>query len=92
MYLNLSVMLGNYLQLMSSADNIFRCIVSCTLRANAFLANSNFCHLLKTFENSLDQIFGPNSVGPDLDPNKPNDFVIVFLNEFSEKKNHFVKS
>ena len=27
--LNLSVMLGNYLQQMTSADNIFRCIFSC---------------------------------------------------------------
>ena len=37
--LNLSVMLGNYLQQMTSADNIFRCSFFLgTLRVNTFLA------------------------------------------------------
>ena len=35
--LNLSVMLGNYLQQMTSADCIFRCIFFCALRFNLFL-------------------------------------------------------
>ena len=34
--LNLSVMLGNYMQQATSADNIFRCIF-CALRVNTFL-------------------------------------------------------
>ena len=32
---------------------------------NSFLASGNFCHLLITFENSLN----PQNVGRDLDPN-----------------------
>ena len=32
--LNLSVMLGNYLQQTTSADDIFRCIFLCALRVN----------------------------------------------------------
>ena len=34
--LNLSVMLGNYLQQTTSADNIFRCILLGVLRVNAW--------------------------------------------------------
>ena len=37
--LNSSVMLGNYLQQMTLADNIFRCI----LRVNALLSNEGLC-------------------------------------------------
>ena len=36
---------------------------------NSFLASGNFCHLLITFENSLDPDQDRQSVGPDLDPN-----------------------
>ena len=39
--LNLSVLLGNYLQQTTSADDIFRCIFFCALRVN-FLALVNF--------------------------------------------------
>ena len=35
--LNLSVMLGNYLQQTTSADNIFRCILFFTLKGLTFL-------------------------------------------------------
>ena len=47
---------------------------------NAFLASGNFCHLLITFENSLDPDQGRlfQTVGPDLDLNR----LIVFLKEF----------
>ena len=40
--LNSSVMLGNYLKQMTSADNIFRCIFLGTLRANPYPAESGF--------------------------------------------------
>ena len=41
--LNLSVMLGNYLQQTTSADNIFRCIFFLgALRVNSFLASGDF--------------------------------------------------
>ena len=60
--LNLSVMLGNYLQQTTSADDIFRCIFLGALRVNNSLpASSDFCCLLITFANSLDP-------DPDLDP------------------------
>ena len=36
---------------------------------NSFLASSDFCHLLKTFANSLDPDQDQQNVGPDLDPN-----------------------
>ena len=35
----------------------------------SLLASSDFCHLLITFENSLDPDQDPHNVGPDLDPN-----------------------
>ena len=35
--LNLSVMLGNYLQQTTSADNIFRCIFSWRFKDNVYL-------------------------------------------------------
>ena len=42
--LNKSVMLGNYLQQMPSADNIFRCIFLGTLRVNSSeLVYQNLC-------------------------------------------------
>ena len=42
--LNLSVMLGNYLQQTTSADNIFRCIFFLdALRVNYKLTSSRFC-------------------------------------------------
>ena len=46
--LNLSVMLGNYLQQTTSADDIFRCIFFCALRVNTFLYISEFCPFLVT--------------------------------------------
>ena len=49
--LNLSVMLGNYLQQTTSAGDIFRCIFF--LRFNSFIASSDFNHLLTAFTNSL---------------------------------------
>ena len=53
--LNSSVMLDNYLQQTTSADDIFRCIFFLgALRVNSFFANCDFCHVLITFANSLD--------------------------------------
>ena len=68
--LNLSVILGNYLQQTTSADDIFRCILFLgALRVNFFLASGNFCLLLIAFANSLDPDQDRHKVGPDLDPN-----------------------
>ena len=66
-----SVMLGNYLQQTTSADNIFRCIfLLCALRVNSFFANSDFCHLMMiAFAKGLDPDQYRQNVGPDLDPN-----------------------
>ena len=36
---------------------------------NSFLASGNFCHLLLTFENSLDPDQDQQNVNPALDPN-----------------------
>ena len=48
--LNLSVMLGNYLQQTTSADNIFRCIFLLgALRVNPFMPNV-FSHLYELDE------------------------------------------
>ena len=52
--LNLLVMLGYYLQQMTSADDISRCIFLCALRVNSFIASSDFCCLLIIFANSLE--------------------------------------
>ena len=38
-------------------------------RVNSFPASGNFCHLLITFANSLDQDQARQNVGPDLGPN-----------------------
>ena len=60
--LHLSVMLGNYLQQTTSADNIFRCIFFLgALKVNTLSAD-NLC---KQFGPSL----GPAKCGADLDPN-----------------------
>ena len=64
--LNLSVMLGNYLQQTASADDIFRYIF---FRINSLSVSSNFCRLLITFVNSLDPDQDRQYVGPDLDSN-----------------------
>ena len=54
--LNSSVMLGNYLQKTTSADDIFRCIFFLgALRVNSLRFSWDFCSLLITFANSLDQ-------------------------------------
>ena len=55
-------MLGNYLQQMTSADDIFRCIFFLALLGldlevnvfNSFIASGGFYHLLITFANILD--------------------------------------
>ena len=39
-YLNLPIMLGNYLQQTTSADDIFRCIFLGALRVNSFPASA----------------------------------------------------
>ena len=60
--LNLSVMLGNYLQQTTSADDIFRCIFFLgTLRVKSFLASSDL--------SSADNLCKQFGVGPDLEPN-----------------------
>ena len=45
----------------------FQCNVK--LEKGDYLASGNFCHLLKTFANSLDPDKDRHNVGPDLDPN-----------------------
>ena len=55
------------------------------LRVNSFLASDDFCSLLITFANSLDRDQDQRSIGPDVDPSKPFDTLIVFLKEFLEK-------
>ena len=41
---NLSIMLGSYLQQMTSADDIFRCIFFLgLLRINSFIDSADFC-------------------------------------------------
>ena len=59
--LNSSVMLGNYLQQRTSADNIFRCIFFLgALRVNLILHVHVFCHLTflkkKKFQKNLSRI------------------------------------
>ena len=45
--LNSSVMLGNYLQQTTSADDIFRCIFLGALRVNPLIHDNAFLMLLK---------------------------------------------
>ena len=55
--LNSSLMLGNYLQQATSADDFFRCIFFLgALRFNSFPACDNFCYLLITFATVWTQI------------------------------------
>ena len=58
-----------------------KCCHSKNLTVNYFLARGDFCHLLRTFANSLDPDLDRQNVGPDLDLN----CLIVFLKEFFEK-------
>ena len=52
---------------------------------NPFLASSNCCHLLITFENSLESDQDRQTVNPALDPNSFTT-LIMFLKDFFEKK------
>ena len=49
----------------------------------SLLASGNFCSLLITFENSLEQDQGQQNMGPDLDPNCF--FHVSVLREFYKK-------
>ena len=74
--LNLSVMLGNFLQQTTSADDFFRCIFFLgALRVNSFHASDNFCCLPITYKKQFGQNVGP-------DPNPNHSTLIVFLKEF----------
>ena len=84
---NSSVILGNYLQQTTSADNIFRGIFFLgALRVkddniNFLTASGKFCRLLITSANSWHPHQARQNVGPDLDPS-----CLPFLKEYLKKK------
>ena len=82
--LNLSVMLGNYLQQTTSADDIFRCIFSWRFKGKFFIFQ---CCLLITFVNSLD----PDQVWQIFEPDQGTicltlGYIVLCLKELFKKK------